>query len=337
MKKPDERPDLTPSYEEFVDLYLLEPRDRKNSVYNALVHKIARQVRAHIVQENLDQFVFNERIHEALGVLQRVRDSVRRELAENKKFPNWTDEQHNLWHHEDVDKVYDEGIDSKHFRWVDVEALAEAAERYLNLPCMQNDFLEWVMLDAFIYAEVEGTGSITKQLRVGAIGPTGLGTRLIMTEQFFENRGTLEFVLKRENYVALRKYLTYLAVYGGLTLVAYLALQWLGMGTAANFVGATSIGCFIGSSFLAYRIGKSVVPHITNGFMRKGTPEGKLADLLSDMSIAYRVLGHPMSNPGLLRHHLLFTASKGAVWNPAIFSLLDAVIARNQSTWPRQT
>lgn len=223
---------------------------------------------------------------------------------EARKFKNSYD---HLWQHFDLRHVIASGEEQADALgkglWANVQALEELAFNLLANPRLRSQTLEWMLIDALMYAECLGFAQrvLSKEKFMGMPAPSvikGEKTSMkaaILTD--FKRIGNLAFeavkvgatfvialALARQNYQSAWTITT------GVTAVRWVRLTWLSTQPSPDMTGRA---------------------------------------LLLKMAVVHDQLKTSQFNPRDLRHHLNLVAAEGATFSAWVYNLLDARIRRS--------
>jgi hypothetical protein len=271
-----------------------------------------------------------DRLNDAFDVLTSIR------FATNEKahYSSFSDEEseekqaerekaeHTIWYHGNTLFAFQEGFESEYSRKVEVDSLREEARKYLLRPWMENEQLEWVIVDALTFSTVTGFGEEIKQHAPGLVSVLGLNMA------YFSAKGNVNKMMWKRVQYGLTKFAIKLAVFIGGPIAVGWYLWNVGYQDQVSIAGAIYIGLLF--LYFAYRFLRWI-------FGKKQQPElekyEEYLDTLNHMMTAYDILGGAVISPTAFREGLLDTARKGAAWPGAIFSILDHAIQRNPAIW----
>jgi predicted negative regulator of RcsB-dependent stress response len=298
----------------------------KYSQYNALIKEIAPKVAQYSKSIGEDSFQFEHRLHDAFDVLksirfatnQDVRESAEKDELEENEFPP----EHIVWHHGDTVRVFREGYNSEHSRKVEVDSLEEEAFKYLMRPWMESEFLEHLIVDALIFAEVTTFGESVKQSM-----PSGLGSLWdsINYDFYYSVHGDVEKMTWKHLKYGLAKLALKTGFVTGIPIIA----GWY-FWSRGYHDQVTLVGLVYSAIVIAVLLMKKVMRQLRG---QQPSPYEKKYELWQKMFRAYALLQKQVVSPTYLRDQLLAVAKEGAIWPSAIFAVLDHAIKRNPAIW----
>ncbi len=319
--------------QKYLEKHLPKPsKDEANrwSFYSQF-NEIAKQVGRRIAEysksrgENSDQF--EDRLQDAFDVLTSIRyatneqardswledDESKERMAEREKA------KHTIWFHGDALFAFQQGYESEYARKVEVEPLQQEARKYLLRPWMENEQLEWIIVDALAFSTVTSFGEELKQYTPGPVSFLGLNMG------YFSAKGDVHKMLWKQIEYGLIKFVVKVATFLG----APIALGWyfFNRGREGGVLIAGTIYAALLMLYVVYRA-------LRRMFGKKSeTIVEKYQDVLNDMFLTYDMLKGEVISPTAVRAQLLDTARRGAVWPGAMFSILDHAIRRNPAVW----
>ena len=228
---------------------------------------------------------------------------------------------HHIWLHGDVVTAFAEGYESAaSVHLADKEGLVEDAIRYLQRPWMQDDYLEWVMIDAIMFEEVLTFGEYVKE-------KISSDSHILLDRTYWEAKGST----KQIKSLLLKKGLKTLG----------LELFWLFV-SPALFAFLFVLLKPEYSHNLFWGVPVYIIVLISYFFMRKDRRsrelekiEKKLKDseLHAHMAADYNHLIQKVVDPAYFKEGLLRTTTLGAHWPDVIFPLLENAIRRDSPIW----
>lgn len=328
--------DIDAAVKNYLDENLLKPTENEenswsfHSQFNEIAGQVAQSVTRYCKDHGEDSSQCVDKLSDAFDILTSIRyatnekthhNSFSDEESEEKKVEREKTD-HTIWYHGNALFAFQEGFESKYSRKVEIDYLQEEARKYLLRPWMENERLEWIIVDALTFSAVTGFGEEIKQHALGPVSILGLNMA------YFSAKGNIKKMIWKRIQYGLTKFGIKLAVFIG----APVAIGWyfwsVGYQDKVSIAGAIYIGLMV--LYLSYRFLRWI-------FGKKQRPElGKyeeFLDTLNHMMAAYDMLGGAVVSPTAFRQRLLDTARKGAAWPGAIFSILDHAIQRNPAIW----
>jgi hypothetical protein len=323
--------------QEWLQEILNQPKYIHHSQFNDLVRKLADRCTAESVKRGDDEDGLNKRISAASNI---VRDTWYA-LATKEARAHWfSDEepsdreekkrrehlQHMVWRRYDLVRAFQEGFESKEHPSIDLDSLIEVLAEYLARPWLRHPMLDWIFVEALLCCEISGFGEAVKRDLL-----PGSRDLLGMNNTYWKAKGNLS-VISSENFKRNLKGLmiraaVFAAVFVAVPVAAVVVLWDTGRREAAFFTGAAYLLIVL----LRYAI-KGLY-----WLFRKQPKETDSAtrafELWQAMAQVYRITESPIINPTELREELHRTAEKGAVWPPALYSLVDRIISIDPAVW----
>ena len=291
----------------------------------------ADQIEAHCAETGEDEDTFKSLLDHALDLLDSLRFALNPTEAQ-ESFDEFADErtdaveewqrrkeQGRVWEHGRPDWVFEEGYESDQFRNIDQKAVAETYVRYLRARWLENSAIEWIFLDALIFAEIVAYGEeVKKQL-------PGKGGALAALFAYEAARGNVyKMFLQQTKWYLVKLSLKILFFFGVPALAGYYA-----------YTSGYEVEAIVGGlGYLALVILYWLYKTIRGWFIKpKKTPAEESLERYRTMLGVYFSLKGPVVSPNLVKQEIMKAYEKGAGWDGAVYSLLDRAIARDPTTW----
>ena len=172
------------------------------SQYNKILGQVADKVAEFSISENESVEEFENHLVDAFGVVDSAKRALRR-LGEDydawdkkKKEQKIEKEDHVIWYHGDVEEAFRKGYESELAKEVDRDLMTDTTIEYLARPWMENELLEWIMVDSLIFHEIIEFGERIKAT-VLTINPIS----------YLDAKGNLEKMQKKKRKGILRSLL----------------------------------------------------------------------------------------------------------------------------------
>jgi hypothetical protein len=188
---------------------------------------------------------------------------------------------------------------------IDRQELSRTAARYLSEPDLQSNRLDWVLLDAFVFDDLDALGQFAFHLR-GGTGP---------------NWAAMLSAGKGEIHYAALAAVSFL-IHVALTIAAPLWFVYY-LANAGHRVGAVVAGA-AWSAYLIWRVG--TYPSRWRARRKRWKQFQQLIDI-------HAQLGQSTISPRKLRDSLDEAASNGVVMDGAVFSITDRMLARDPAVF----
>jgi hypothetical protein len=200
--------------------------------------------------------------------------------------------------------------------------IANLAAQLMDRPWIKSNLLEWVVVDSLICDEIRQFG---KSILENAYSTSDF---LFMGSEPPERRGLERILIKKSQATVLWWFIRIIS----LVLFPILTI-WYG---AKNDNGwLLSVGLIILTLYLlwsGYGLARGLIGHFL-GRQERRTPLQRKVELWRLMNDAYRTLDGPIVDPGRVKVALLAAAEKGAVWDSAVYAILNRVMARDPGVW----
>jgi len=315
----------------------LKPEDRHGSKqFNHVLSAVVAGALDHATKIGEDELAFEHRLSDAYEVivsLQRACNPIFRdtflgslETEEQKKAKEpaeYENASRRIWWHREPHRVMIDGTDSDQYIQVEKSSLVYVIGRYLQRPWMQNDLLEWMMVDALVYHEIVEYGEAIKQR--APLGPSLVGLNL----WYFTTKG-------RVLGMAWRGMLWHLgwfaAILTALVCLPYVGYQWAeqrGYG-AEGWLALEVYGVLLGGYWLLRIIRRVLIGPKLSDKQQKSLESMTLHEKMHNV---YLVLTPPVVSPALVRDRMLQVAEHGVIWDGAAVALADHAARRSPAVW----
>jgi hypothetical protein len=248
------------------------------------------------------------------GADHNTADSLMSSLKLNEIWQHRTD-----LHHELFNTGYEETNDTFLYRPYIHSVAAAVIER----PWLDSHFMEWVIVDSLVCDEVRQFGRSILEGKIFRLRDVFLVGR-----DALDLKGIAKILIGIARAMVIRWLVR---------LLLFLALPVFGI-----WYGARS-----GTWWLLYSCGTVAVIYLCcsgyitlrAGIMRlfgRQLPKTRLQiklELWTSMHDAYRMLNGPLIDPTRVNRALEAAAEKGAVWDGAVYAVLNRVIARDPAAW----
>ena len=315
---------------EFLKEKLLpEERSFFYSQYNRILKQIADKVSSFSIKTNENEDDFENRLYDAVEIVDDLRHAIsgqnQPEVEEEVEDKDLEEKQikkqdHDVWFHGNIQGAFYQGFESEHSKKVDKDWLTEQAIKYLHRPWMENELLEWILVDSLMFGEVTGFGEGIKQY--------SSEDRFNLNQNYYSAKGNIEKMKKKilkENFENLGAKFVVFFIFP--LLIAFFSYHifskdWAVLGSVAYFSLLIFFFFIRGAFRLLTRKGKNQEKAIN-----------KSMELFDSMSGAYDILKDGTISPKYLREKLYETSQLGAVWPSAVFMIVDHAVKRNPAIW----
>ena len=236
-----------------------------------------------------------------------------------------------IWRHRDLGQAFRDGFTSKEACPMDQASIGAVADEYLQQD-MRSPKFEVLLLDALVAREVYAYGEELKQNPSRWVKRFSLNQiERVMGElkAYDEAKGNLD----KLTWAWMKSNLKWALVRAAFLYGVPIGVAWI---AAENNQGgvAFAAGAFV-AVLVAYRLLSWVWRKLRSLFqMPAKEPIEKVFELHAKMVGAYNELkGGTSSSPQRVREVLAKVADEGAAWDPGVFSILDAAIARSRGNW----
>lgn len=320
-------PRLDPLYQQYAlppipDVTLGHVGERYNRALARLVKACDHAVKAGIFPAE-DRA---EQLETAIAILVHLRDGLHpkpRDADPPEEAEKWERLRRQFWWHHDCDLALTEGIKSEQISRVDRAEVIRVLVAYLERPWMADVFFEWACVDALVYDELYMVGDMLKSKLYESHGGDSFMT-LVESAHWDRSIAGIE---KRARRHLVPRLLGQVVGYLLLPALAYWLIQSFWSSRIAADLAFIYIACLAGAITLDVVLAR---------FFPRQTPSRVIFDLNEvhrHMRSAYSVLAMEPGNPGHIREVLLDAMRHGAVWQNAIFAVLDNAIRRNPVMW----
>lgn len=236
-----------------------------------------------------------------------------------------------LWRHRDVGRVFREGLSSTEV-CPPVAEIANVARTYLNQH-LRSPTLEYLLVDALVAAETSAFGEELKK-RPSSFENTDKAWSNPLrgvneTLEYGKANGNADKLIWIRYKRQLLSYLKWRGVLLGLPLViaAFAAQQNMpAMAIVAASIAAV-VFAFLVVRYFWWLLRKLLRLEPQSGLQRSIALWGKMAEAYSQLE------GGTASSPKRIREVLSKVSDEGAVWDGAVFALLDTAIMRSSGSW----
>jgi len=278
----------------------------------------------------------DHKLHKAIEVAHKL--ISRFHYICHRDFSIKTPEQYRtIWKHRDLETAFYVGFTSEESCKGYRSEIAELADMYLNQDLRSPKF-EVLIVDALVASEVYDYGELLKKHPSRFLTPQGDFITPILEElkDYNTAQGNFEKLGNIWREKALEKALKRSLIRVGFLYVVPILIAWL----AARY--KFDVIAFLSAAFVGLLVVRELLYWVLKGvrsiFQVPQAPQKtsfqKALELHSNMVLAYQELrAGTSSSPKRVREVLAKVADEGAAWEPAIFSLLDASIARSHGNW----
>jgi hypothetical protein len=255
-------------------------------------------LKANAVRDNCTQEEFRDRWIRA----RRVTEGLFRALHNNAFDASENEKPTYFWYHQHFDLL--RSNDRKRGITIYKEQLIEVAATYLSHPKIRTNKMDWLLLDAFVFAELDAYTDFVVNAKAG----TGINWAAS-----FAGKNLLKYygllLLFRCLGIVFRFVMPAAMVY-------FLSLE--GYGTLALVVAGGWV------LYLAY---------LLIGFPARWRARRKASKLLQYLIEVYGILGDGTISPRKLKEALDKAAAAGVVLDGAVFGLVDRLVARDPTAF----
>jgi len=278
------------------------------------------------VEHKWDDGTKSQELYEAVCVLCDIRYAMYPDpdtTAPAEQKLDWEKSRRQLWWHRDEQIAFREGRTSLHGHNINKELLLDAVEKYLKRPWMQDRYLDWLLCDALVFCETYGVACLLKE----EVFKVHVGDSFASLTERVEWDGSWAELERRIAKPRLRKLRNVLLLYVGVPLALYAGLRFFNETQFANLVGVLASAGLV----LAFTLDKVLAQFFPYRHQRVSVQV--LEHLWNQMRTAYSSLSQFPLNPGLVKASLLAAIPNGAVWDGAVFALLERAIQQDQVVW----
>jgi hypothetical protein len=220
----------------------------------------------------------------------------------------FSDAKNSLWQHINFKHFFSTTKTDQRDEFVSFYGFDESVDQYIASPFLQNDYLDWLMLD-----------TMTAQKTV-ALFETFMMQKHGMAYAFF---GAIHWKLLLWKLIMrpLAFLFGWVLPVVGFYFIAQWSL-WLGIGLAVVYYGFSLLML---ARWLWYKL--SFI------FTGAPTPLRRLMQQIEEMDQLYPLLTGPVMHVGTIRKAFERASEKGVIWDQRIFYLLDHLVQRNPQPW----
>ncbi len=307
---------------------LPEERPIYYSQYNTLLKQLADSVANFSIDTNESEDQFEMRLYDAFEILDDIRSAlIESEEINNDEIEDEQDkyeysnkEAHELWSHGNIYGAFHEGFESKHSKKIDKEWLTQQAIKYLHRPWMENELMEWIIVDSLMFGEISGFGESIKQY-----SPTKF---LNINPQYYVAKGNIDKMdrqnIKKYFETLTNKIIGFVAVPFLIGFYSYhkFSKEWVVLASIVYF-SLLSISLLIRKTYFS----------VTRKYKKEVVATNDNIELFGAMFSIYEILKSSTISPTYLRDRLIETSRRGAVWPSAVLMIVDHAVNRNPAIW----
>jgi len=290
--------------------------------YNRCVDRLIEIVVAYGESRKEPHYKIEKRIQDAMDILERLCWATNTRLEETAKGPRKFGV---IWEHRcDLVKEFNEKGYEGFEDFVFADDLVSIGAELVERPWLSSHYLEWVVVDALVCNEIRQFGYT---IIVNAL--TDTQTAFLKDRYMFIAADHMNQVNKIAGQALIYWWLVRLCIF----LVIPGAIIWAG--ARFNMDWAIMTGSLIIAGYLAWTV-QSIFRSAFAGITGKPPKKTKLSyqlELWYRMKNAYAMLTGPVVDPSAAKKALEDAASHGAIWNGAIYAILNRVIARDPGAW----
>ena len=273
-------------------------------IYNIKLNLITL-IKERSLTENLSLEEYERRVKKAFDIVGSIKFSLtERKYGEDaEKSEHWSQSDQLIWFH-----MNEQGFQAKEKEPTVIhDFLLEATSDYLANPWMQHDYIDWILLDSLIYAE------LTNYRKSHLMGITygaaewqhywhgGDPTKYALTEYLFPKA---IFILR---YI--------------IPLVISFSLFHFGLDKPASIIGVIFV------LYLFYRLLSWPKRRSKRKIKESGKDESD--KILWRMEKAYTLCRFPIVSLGALKQIVYEGEEEGCIFNGAVYALIDTIALRN--------
>jgi hypothetical protein len=286
-----------------IDVSLKERWDEEVESVSELISpiwegSILPSLKANALKDNCAQDEFRERWIRA----RRVTEQLFRALHNNAFYASDSEKPTYFWYHQHFDLL--RSLDRTRGISIYKEQLVEVAATYLSHPAIRTNKMDWLLLDAFVFAELDLYTDYVVTCKAG----TGINWAAAFANKSLVKYSALTLLFTCIGFV-LRFIIPAVAVY-------FLGLE--GFATSALWLAGGWI------LYLIYRL---------IGFPGRWRARRKAAKLLQHLVDVYGLLGDGTISPRKLQESLDKATAAGVVFDGAVFSLVDRMVERDAAAF----
>lgn len=242
-----------------------------------------------------------------------------------------------IWKHRDLETAFHVGFTSEKSCDIYRSEISKIVHTYLNQDLRSAKF-EVLVVDALVASEIYEYGEGLKKNPSRLLNPQQDYLMELVDElkDYNAAQGNFEKIVKiwREKSVekSLKKFLICVVfLYVVPIVIAWLAARY--KFDVIAFLSAAFVGLLAARALLSW-VQKGVRSIFQVPQAPQKTPFEKALELHRKMVLAYQELrAGASSSPQRVREVLAKVTDEGAVWEPEVFSILDAAIARSHGDW----
>ena len=211
-----------------------------------------------------------------------------------------------IWQHLNFQTFIRNTTPAQREAFVGLYNLGESIDEYIASPHLQNDYLDWLLLDVMAAQKTTAL--------VEAFLTQKLGLAYAFVGNVWWKLWLWKLTLRPLGFV-LGWVLPAVAFY-------FLALWslWLGVGLGAVYYGVSLV---LIARWLWYRLSSIIT----------GSPTRRLRLQIEEMDSLYPLLAAPVLHVGTIRTAFERAAERGVIWDQRIFYILDHLAKRNPQPW----
>ena len=293
--------------------------DQSGCQYNRVLTNMAEGVLDYCQSRNEPPDQVRERLDDAETVLRNVCYGMNANIG---GYGNTTAPLGEIWVHRTMLlKELSEGYKYE-AEWISKDEAVGAAAMLIERPWLDVRLLEHALIDALVCEEVRQFGRSLLETAPGPIDE--LGQNAQAGNQLGLHAVTAALLRSRMKWWAIR-----IAAF----LLVPAAAIW--MGTQVHLPLPVIVGGLIAGIYLTVSVGSVLIGGLrwALGKPKKKHPFEVRIELWEAMHAAYRSLSGTVIDPTMSLKALQDAAAKGAVWDGAVYALLNRVIARNPHAW----
>lgn len=283
-------------------------KDRWQQVNNIKTNLITL-IKERSISENLSVKEYEWRVRKAFDLVDDIKSSLTKsaDLFEDKaKKKHWSLQKTQLiWFHMSIEVI--QGEDMEKLPEIDYQSLKETASSYLSNSWMQHDYIDWILLDALIYAEIK---DFREQHLMGATYGD-LNWSYVFHGGDSNKQWWTELLLPKVIFS-----LRYIIPATTIAILFYFNLE-----------KATVI---VGAIYTLYLLLRLVCWPKRNSQKREITlRKDKSEKIYEWMGRVYICCSTPIISPGVIRKMLYDGAEDGRLFNGVVYALVDSILLKN--------
>ncbi len=283
-------------------------KDRWRQVNNIKTNLITL-IKERSILENLSVKEYEWRVRKAFDLVDDIKSSLTKSegLFEDKaKKKHWSSQKEQLiWFHMSTEVI--QGEDMENLPGIDYQSLSETASSYLSNSWMQHDYIDWILLDSLIYAEIK---DFREQHLMGATYGD-LNWSYAFHEGDSNKQMWTEFLLPKVIFS-----LRYIIPATTIAILFYFNLE------------KTTV--IVGAIYALYLLLRLVCWPKRNSQKREITlRKNKSEKIYEWMGRVYVCCSTPIISPGVIRKMLYDGAEDGRLFNGVVYALVDSIFLKN--------